>query len=64
MIYYVTHYRHPTKKIQKYRTLSLTPVHARLRETYGGRTLRFDTEVEWPFGVYSEVIAEVKHESH
>lgn len=73
MIYFVTHYSIPTNetktnritgkvtpvfKAREYRTLKLTPFHAHLRNTYGGRTVRCDTSVEWPFGVYGEIVAE------
>lgn len=70
MIYFVTYYSVPTGKTKKkgmkvvpevkhreYRTLKLTPFHAHVRNTYNGYTCRCDTEVEWPFGVYSEIIA-------
>lgn len=71
MIYFVTYYSVPTGqtvrkgmktvpeyKSREYRTLKLTPMHPHIRNTYGGRTVRCDTSVDWPFGVYGEVIAE------
>jgi len=71
VIYFVTYYSVPTKKTKRkgmktvpvmdhreYRTLKLTPFHAHVRNTYtGAYTCRCDTEVEWPFGVFSEIIA-------
>jgi hypothetical protein len=71
MIYFVTFYSVPTGKTKRkgmktvpvfesreYRTKSLTPMHPHIRNTYGGRTVRCNTEVPWPFGVYGEVVAE------
>lgn len=48
-------------KWETYRTRSLTDMHAilRKREADAGRrgdTLRCDTSVEWPFGVYAEIV--------
>jgi hypothetical protein len=71
VIYFVTHYLVPTKKTKRkgmkvvpvfehreYRTLKLTPMHPHIRNTYpGAYTCRCDTEIEWPFGVFSEIIA-------
>jgi hypothetical protein len=44
----------------KYRTKSLTPAHKRCRDASvsGSFTIKADDSIEWPFGVYSEVIAE------
>ena len=71
MIYFVTFYPVPTGKTKKkgmkvvadfqqreYRTLKLTPMHPHIRNTYpGAYTCRCDTSVDWPFGVFTEVIA-------
>lgn len=56
MVYFETQYNH-NGKFKTYRTKSLTNYHSMLRNTYGGVTIKCDTTIEWPFGVFSEVIA-------
>ena len=58
--YYVTEvWVEKDKKWARYKTKSLTQYHARLRVSYPkSRTMKCDTTVDWPFGVWSEVIAE------
>jgi hypothetical protein len=63
-IYYVTYYIETTKgqkKSRTYTTKSLTPFHESIRSRYpGSRTVKCDTSIKWPFGVFAEVVAESK----
>lgn len=59
MIYYETTYQAKHKgKIQtlKYRTKSHTSYHEFLRKQYHGRTVKYDTSIEWVFGTWAEIV--------
>jgi hypothetical protein len=58
MIFYETQYKDKQGKLRVYRTKSLTQFHERLRKGYPKSiTLKYDTAIQMPFGVWSEVIA-------
>lgn len=64
-VYYLTKYTiwQPRKKQEKtgsYVTKSLTGMHQVIREgkyTLSATTMKCDPSVDWPFGVFAEVIA-------
>ena len=58
MIYYVTEYRNPKGKMIRYKTKTLTQYHTKVREQVpNARTIKYDTSIETPFGIWAEVIS-------
>ena len=57
--YLTTWYPKRGGPIARYKTLTLTGAHKRCRDHSHGpaETFKVDPSVDWPFGVYSEVIA-------
>lgn len=53
-------------KVCVYETKSESPMHGLLRSRYIARTceLVMDPSVEWPFGVYTEIVREIKSEGY
>lgn len=59
--YYRTEYTMPNGKRGSYQTYALTEYHEHLRNAAKeARTMLCDPNVNWPFGVFAEVIAEKK----
>lgn len=61
MVYYETKWEKEKKK-GNYKTKTLTTYHLKLHQMCDyALTIRYDTSVSWPFGLYGEIVKKTKN---